>query len=161
VSHLENIKSKVLNQDQLQIQLEEWKSEKKKIAFTNGCFDIIHRGHIHYLAQAADLGDYLIVGLNTDDSVRKLKGNNRPVQDENTRAEILASLSFISAVILFEENTPINLIETINPHILIKGGDYQESDIVGADFVKANGGEVKTIPFLDGHSTSELIAKFN
>ncbi|MBL4715070.1 D-glycero-beta-D-manno-heptose 1-phosphate adenylyltransferase [Sphingobacteriaceae bacterium AH-315-L07] len=161
MSHLENIKSKVLNQDQLQIQLEEWKSEKKKIAFTNGCFDIIHRGHIHYLAQAADLGDYLIVGLNTDDSVRKLKGNNRPVQDENTRAEILASLSFISAVILFEENTPINLIETINPHILIKGGDYQESDIVGADFVKANGGEVKTIPFLDGHSTSELIAKFN
>ena len=161
MSHLENIKSKILSQSQLQTQLDEWKSENKKIVFTNGCFDIIHRGHIHYLAQAADLGDYLIIGLNTNDSVKKLKGTDRPVQDEHTRAEILASFTFISAVILFQEDTPINLIETIKPNILIKGGDYQEDEIVGADFVIANGGEVKIIPFLDGYSTSGLIEKFN
>ena len=129
----------------------------KKIVFTNGCFDILHRGHIEYLSMARDLGVVLIIGLNTDDSVKRIKGEGRPVQDETSRALILASLRFVEAIILFDEDTPYDLISMIKPDVLVKGGDYTEETIVGADIVKANGGEVVTIPLVEGYSTSGLI----
>jgi D-glycero-beta-D-manno-heptose 1-phosphate adenylyltransferase len=122
--------------------------------FTNGCFDIMHLGHIDYLSKAADLGDILIVGLNSDDSVRKIKGPNRPISDIHSRAAVLASLSFVSAVIIFDEETPINLIEFIKPEVLVKGKDYSVEDIVGADVVIENGGKVITIDLVEGYSTS-------
>ena len=131
----------------------------QKVVFTNGCFDIIHRGHVEYLAQAASLGNRLIVAINTDKSVSTLKGPNRPVNNEHTRAEIMAAFGFVDAVILFDDDTPLNLITQLKPHILVKGGDYTPDTIVGADIVKANGGEVLTIPFIDGFSTSSIINK--
>ena len=134
-----------------------WRFQMRKIVFTNGCFDLLHRGHIEYLSKARDLGDVLIIGLNTDDSVKRIKGEGRPVQDETSRALILASLRFVEAVILFDEDTPYDLISMIKPDVLVKGGDYTEETIVGADIVKANGGEVVTIPLVEGYSTSGLI----
>lgn len=136
-----------------------YKFQGKKIVFTNGCFDILHRGHIEYLAKAASLGDVLIIGLNTDASVRKLKGENRPVQDEKSRALILSSLRFVSHVILFDEETPYELIKALQPDILVKGADYKEDEIIGADIVKRNGGKVETIEFVDGFSTSNILDK--
>jgi rfaE bifunctional protein nucleotidyltransferase chain/domain len=136
-----------------------WQFKSKPVVFTNGCFDILHHGHIDYLSKAADLGDILIVGLNSDSSVKKLKGDKRPVNNENDRAMILASLNFIKAVVLFEEETPYELIKAINPDILVKGSDYAVEKIVGYDIVKAHGGEIKTIDFLEGYSTSDLITK--
>ncbi len=154
------IKSKILN-DKVQIdrQIAVWKFLNKKIVFTNGCFDILHLGHIDYLAKSADQGDILCVGLNTDRSVRKIKGKNRPVNDENVRAIILASIAFVDAVMLFDEETPYELIKSVQPDILIKGADYKPEDIVGYDVVKSRGGEIKTIEFLDGYSTSNLLEK--
>jgi rfaE bifunctional protein nucleotidyltransferase chain/domain len=154
------IKSRILN-DKVQInrQIAVWKFLNKKIVFTNGCFDILHLGHINYLAKAADQGDILCVGLNTDRSVRKIKGKNRPVNDENVRAIILASIAFVDAVMLFDEETPYELIKRVQPDILIKGADYKPEDIVGYDVVKSRGGEIKTIEFLDGYSTSDLLEK--
>ncbi len=136
-----------------------YRFQDKKIVFTNGCFDILHRGHVEYLAQAAGLGDILIIGLNSDSSVRRLKGENRPVQDEEGRAMVLAGLGFVSHVVLFDEDTPYELIKEIKPDILVKGSDYKEDDIVGADVVKAKGGKVVTIDFIDGYSTSKIIEK--
>lgn len=135
--------------------------KNKSIVFTNGCFDIIHRGHIEYLAQAAQLGDYLIIGLNSDESVKKLKGSNRPIQDQQSRAIILASMQFVGAVVIFEEETPYNLIEVIKPKYLVKGSDYTIDKIVGSDIVINNGGEVKTINFIDGYSSSSIINKIS
>jgi len=132
----------------------------KKIVFTNGCFDILHRGHIEYLYQAADMGDLLIVGLNSDASVRRIKGPNRPVQDEETRALLLASLSCVTHVVLFDEDTPLKLIQLVQPDILVKGGDYADLEkIVGYDIVKQRGGEVVALPFVEGHSTTQLLQK--
>ena len=155
---LNYIKSKILN-DKAQIdrQIAVWKFLNHKIVFTNGCFDILHRGHIDYLAKAADEGDILVVGLNTDNSVRKIKGDNRPVNDEETRALILGALGFVDAVILFDEETPYELINSVQPDVLIKGSDYKEEDIVGYDIVTASGGEIKTIELLEGFSTTGLI----
>ena len=136
-----------------------WKFKSKKIVFTNGCFDILHRGHIEYLAKASQEGDMLVVGLNTDSSVTRLKGKDRPVQDQDSRALILASLQFVNAVVLFEEDTPLNLIKTVQPDILIKGADYSIENIVGSDVVLAKGGEVKTIEFVEGYSTSSVLNK--
>lgn len=133
--------------------------KNNKIVFTNGCFDIIHRGHIEYLAQAAQLGNYLIVGLNSDTSVNKLKGNNRPIQDEESRALILASLQFVNAVVIFSEDTPYNLIKTIQPDVLVKGSDYSIENIVGSDIVIAKGGEIITINFVEGFSTTNILSK--
>jgi len=133
--------------------------KEKKVVFTNGCFDILHLGHIDYLAQAADLGDVLIVGLNTDASVKKIKGDNRPLNDEHSRASILASLKFITVVILFDEETPYDLIKFISPDMLVKGSDYSPEEIVGYDIVKAKGGEITTIDFLEGYSTTSIIKK--
>ena len=158
---LDPIRTKILNSRQLSRQLAIWRFLNKKIIFTNGCFDILHRGHIEYLAKAAGYGDVLIIGLNTDDSVRRLKGDSRPVQDENARALLLAALSFVSAVVLFDEDTPYKLIEKVLPDVLVKGGDYKIEDIVGYDLVKAKGGEIITIDFIKGYSTTDIINKTN
>lgn len=132
---------------------------RKTIVFTNGCFDVLHQGHIQYLSQAADLGDVLVVGLNTDSSVKKLKGPSRPYLDEQSRALILASLGFVSAVVLFDEETPYNLIKRIQPHCLVKGGDYKVEEIVGYDLVKARGGQVLTLPLVEGYSSTGIMDK--
>ncbi|MCM2281817.1 MAG: D-glycero-beta-D-manno-heptose 1-phosphate adenylyltransferase [Bdellovibrionaceae bacterium] len=131
----------------------------RRVVFTNGCFDILHVGHIRYLQEAKALGDLLVVGLNTDASVKKLKGSNRPVQDENSRAEIMAALGCVDAVTLFGEETPKELIEKVKPDILVKGGDYKISEIVGADFVQSYGGQVKALQFVPGFSTSSILKR--
>ncbi len=141
---------------QLGDQLKKWRDQGCKIVFTNGCFDLLHLGHVDYLAHAADYGDKMIIGLNTDTSVSKLKGPGRPINDEKSRAMVLASLACVSAVILFDAPTPYELIQAIRPDVLIKGADYNIENIVGADIVMANGGVVKTIPFIDGYSTSAI-----
>ncbi len=156
---LEHIQSKIMTADKLANQLKEWRLSGKKIVFTNGCFDILHRGHIEYLAKAADMGDILIIGLNTDNSVKRLKGESRPVNDQHARAMLLAALSFVDAVTLFDEDTPYNLIKTVMPDLLVKGGDYKIEDIVGHDIVEANGGKVVTIPLTEGYSTTKTIGK--
>jgi D-beta-D-heptose 7-phosphate kinase/D-beta-D-heptose 1-phosphate adenosyltransferase len=131
----------------------------KKIVFTNGCFDLLHVGHVRYLQEARSLGDFLIVALNTDASVKKLKGPDRPVQMQDDRAEILAALECINGVTFFDEPTPIAVIEKVKPDILVKGGDWPVEKIVGADFVLKNGGSVKSLPFHKGRSTTGLIEK--
>lgn len=136
-----------------------WKSAGEKIVFTNGCFDLIHYGHLHYLAEAAELGDRLIVGLNSDESVKRLKGNQRPIKDEINRRFLLASLACVDAVILFSEDTPLKLIDLIRPNILVKGGDWQPHQIVGSDIVLGDGGVVKSLAFVEGHSTTSLVEK--
>ena len=133
----------------------------KKIVFTNGCFDILHLGHVQYLSQAKDLGDILVIGLNSDLSVKRLKGETRPVNPEHARALVLAALQFVDYVILFEEGTPFELIQKIIPDVLVKGGDYQKDQIVGADIVTANGGEVVVLDFVDGYSTTHIINQCN
>ena len=136
-----------------------WKFKENKIVFTNGCFDLIHRGHIEYLAKASALGDVLVVGLNTDASVRSIKGRSRPLQDEYSRALILAAMRFVDFVVLFDEDTPENLIRKIQPDVLVKGGDYKPSEIVGYDIVTAKGGKVLTIELVENYSTTKLIKK--
>lgn len=153
------IQSKIIDISNIESHLTYWNLKNQKIVFTNGCFDILHRGHIEYLAQAANHGDILLIGLNTDNSVRRIKGNSRPVQDESARAILLASLSFVSAVILFDEDTPYELIKRVKPDILVKGSDYKTEDIVGYDIVTANGGKVVTIDFIEGYSTTSIIEK--
>lgn len=153
----EIIHQKVLKTEDLLILKK--KSPDQKITFTNGCFDLIHPGHIHLLSKAKEFGDILIVGLNSDESVRSLKGETRPVKDEDMRILTLASFFFVDYVILFSEQTPEKLIQKIRPNILVKGGDYNKSEIVGADFVKSYGGTIKIIPFLENYSTSSLIGK--
>ena len=133
---------------------------KKKIVFTNGCFDILHPGHIHILDQAKSYGDILIVGLNSDNSIKRLKGPSRPKVSQEDRLKILSSIKFVDYVVLFEEETPLKLIEKIKPNFLVKGGDYILEDIVGREFVENNGGQVKIIKLLEGHSSSSLIDKF-
>lgn len=150
------IQQKIHTLDTIQIQVQKWRVAQKKITFTNGCFDLLHYGHIHYLAQAADLADYLIAGLNSDASVKQLKGAHRPIKDEKNRAYILAALMFVDAVIIFEEDTPYRLIEAIQPDILVKGGDWQPEQIVGADIVQTRGGQVLSLPFIEGYSTTFL-----
>jgi rfaE bifunctional protein nucleotidyltransferase chain/domain len=156
---LEVTEAKILSREIIKQRVAMWRFQNRKVVFTNGCFDILHKGHIDYLSKARDLGDVLIIGLNTDDSVRRLKGDGRPVQDEKTRAMVLASLRFVEAICLFDEDTPHDLIDQLKPDVLVKGGDYTEDSIVGADIVKANGGVVVTIPLTPGHSTSGLIGK--
>ena len=133
---------------------------KEKIVFTNGCFDILHPGHIHILDQAKSYGDMLIVGLNSDNSIKRLKGPTRPKVSQNDRLKILSSIKFVDYVVLFDEETPLKLIEKIKPNFLVKGGDYILEDIVGREFVEKNGGQVKIVKLLEGHSSSSLIDKF-
>jgi len=135
------------------------KAERKKIVFTNGCFDLLHVGHIRYLAQAKKLGDFLIIGLNSDSSVKELKGEDRPINSFEDRATLLAAIESVDLVIMFEEQTPENLIKNIVPDILVKGGDYNIEDIVGYQTVMQNGGQVKTLSFYDGYSSTNYINK--
>ncbi len=139
--------------------IESWKNKGKKVVFTNGVFDLLHIGHITYLSKAAELGDKLIIGLNADSSVKRIKGENRPINDQNSRAALLASFFFVDAVVIFEEDTPLSLISTLLPDVLIKGADYNVENIVGAKEVLANGGEVKTITFVDGYSSTSIIKR--
>lgn len=156
---LEIIKAKIYNADQLRHALNAWRLLDKKIVFTNGCFDLLHLGHIDYLSKAADLGDRLVIGLNSDASTSALKGPGRPITDEKSRSILLAALSFVDAVILFDESTPLELIRWVRPDILVKGADYSIDQIVGSDLVLKSGGEVKTIEFLPGYSTSLIEQK--
>lgn len=142
-------------------RLLQWRMLPKTIVFTNGCFDLLHAGHIQSLTQAANEGDYLVVGLNSDNSVKKLKGENRPVNNEESRALVLAALSMVDAVVVFTEDTPLQLIKKIMPDVLVKGGDYKLEEIVGAKEVIANGGRVVINPILPGFSTTSIINKFS
>ncbi len=153
------LKSKIISRDELNENLAYWRFKNQKIVFTNGCFDLLHLGHLDYLVKAADLGDVLIVGLNSDNSVKRLKGTNRPLLDENARAHLLAGFSFVTKVIIFDEDTPYNLIKQVKPDILVKGKDYKKEEVVGYDIVEKNGGEVITLDLVDGHSTSGIIRK--
>ena len=157
-SHTE-ILAKCLSLSEAKDLTDLWRQQGKTIVFTNGCFDLLHKGHIDYLGKARDLGDVLLVGLNSDRSVTKLKGSNRPLQDESSRLALMASLQFVDLVVVFDEDTPIELIEATNPDILVKGGDYTVETVVGAELVKSKGGRVEIIPFLDGYSTSAIEAK--
>ncbi len=156
MNHLLNIRKKLMDSLQLQEHIRKWKDQGCKIVFTNGCFDLLHLGHVDYLARAADFGDKMIIGLNTDSSVSRIKGPSRPINDEHSRAMVLASLAAVSAVILFDEPTPYELIKTVRPDVLVKGADYSVENIVGADIVLESGGVVKTIPFVEGYSTTAI-----
>lgn len=138
-------------------KVERLKSNNNKIVFTNGCFDILHRGHFDYLRKSKGLGNFLIVGLNSDDSVRLLKGNDRPINNQNIRAENLSKLDYIDAVIIFNEETPEKLINLLLPDILTKGGDYKINQIIGSEIVTNNGGKVKILPHIKGYSTTAII----
>ncbi|MCD6093710.1 MAG: D-glycero-beta-D-manno-heptose 1-phosphate adenylyltransferase [Candidatus Omnitrophica bacterium] len=150
---------KIKEIEELKEIVEELKREGKKIVFTNGCFDILHIGHINYLREAKNKGDALIIGLNNDASVKKIKGQGRPIIPQNERAEILAALEFVDFVTIFEEETPLNLIKEIKPDVLVKGGDWKKEEVVGSDFVESYGGKTVLIPLVEGKSTSLIIEK--
>lgn len=158
-SLMADIDIKVLNSNNLENVLNTYRAENKKIVFTNGCFDLLHIGHVRYLEQAKSLGDVLIVGINSDASVRELKGPTRPIQNENDRAEILASLKAVNHTVIFDEETPLQLIKQVKPNLLVKGGDWKIDQIVGSDFVLSIGGEVKSLQFIQGRSTTTIIEK--
>lgn len=168
MNKIKNIKSKIVTIKELKAIVKQWKTDHQQIVFTNGCFDIIHRGHVEYLAEAADLGNKLIIAVNSDVSVKRLeKGSSRPIQDEYSRALIVAAFKFVDAVVIFDEKTPFELLEQLVPDVLVKGGDYDpncsvktdEKYIVGADIVKSNGGRVSVIKFVPGFSTSKIEEK--
>ncbi len=156
---LHDVKAKIYQLDALKRRMAAWRIRDQKIVFTNGCFDLLHLGHLSYLAEARSLGDKLILGLNSDKSVKILKGDARPINDVESRAMMLASFSFVDAVVVFEEETPLKLITAILPDILVKGGDYEVNQIVGHDVVLNNGGEVKTLSFLEGYSSTSLVSR--
>ncbi|MEM6524167.1 MAG: D-glycero-beta-D-manno-heptose 1-phosphate adenylyltransferase [Bacteroidota bacterium] len=151
--------TKIKKVDEAITEVLKWQKAGEKVVFSNGCFDLLHLGHIDYLEKARFFGDRLVVALNTDDSVKTLKGESRPVHNQTSRSRMLASLQFVDAVILFNEETPYELIKLLKPDILVKGDDYLAENIVGAEIVLANGGEVKTVELVPGHSTSSLIEK--
>lgn len=153
------IEKKILDQESLILRLGLWRFKDKKIVFTNGCFDILHLGHIDYLCKAADLGDVLLVGLNTNQSVSKIKGPHRPINDEKQRSMLIASLHFVDNVIFFDEPTPYELIKIVQPDVLVKGADYKPEDIVGADIVRKKGGKIMTLDYLPGYSTTLIEQK--
>ena len=154
------LKDKIVSMNVAQSMVNQWQNQGDKVVFTNGCFDILHAGHVHYLEDARCLGNKLVIGLNTDQSIQRLdKSPARPIQSQDSRAMVLAALDSVSLVVLFDEDTPKELIETLNPNILVKGADYQIDQIVGGSHVIANGGEVKTLEFLPGYSTSKIEQK--
>ena len=159
MSHLNKINSKIFSLDDLKNQVNAWKQAGEDVVFTNGCFDIIHRGHIEVLARTADLGSKFVVGLNSDSSIQKLKGEDRPIIDEQARSILLAALSFVDAVVIFPEDTPLKLIIALLPDVLAKGGDYEIETIVGHEIVQNNGGKVILVPFVDGFSSTTIIDK--
>jgi rfaE bifunctional protein nucleotidyltransferase chain/domain len=155
----DKIDSKILSRESLLKRITFWRSLGDRIVFTNGCFDILHFGHIHLLANCNEFGERLIVGLNSDSSVKQLKGKDRPLNTQQNRAALLAATQFVDAVVIFDEETPENLIQLIKPDVLVKGGDWAKTDIVGAGFVESYGGEVRTVPYVDGFSTTGILAK--
>ena len=160
MSFHQQLTKKLYTKEQLKPTLDQLVKEDKRVVFTNGCFDILHRGHVEYLCKARDLGDYLVLGLNTDESVKRLnKSPERPINKEETRAIILAALSCVDAIVLFNNDTPLDLITFLKPSILVKGNDYRAENIVGYDVVIANGGKVLTIDLVEGFSTTKLIEK--
>jgi len=160
MKQLEYINNKIIKDwSSIKPTLSLWNFQNEKIVFTNGCFDIIHQGHLDYLSKAKDLGTKLVVGLNTDNSVKRLKGAERPINNEYSRALLLAAFEFTDMIILFEEDTPYELIKSVQPDILVKGNDYKPEDIVGYDILKAKGGEIKTLDFIDGFSSTSIIEK--
>jgi len=154
---LQWIENKICDRTELQRRCNAWRLNRKPIVFTNGCFDILHHGHLDLLTKAADLGHILVVGLNTDASVKRLKGQERPINHERDRAFQMASLLCVDVVCLFDEDTPEEMIQQVRPDVLVKGGDYTPATIVGADFVQSYGGELAIIPFVTGYSTTGLI----
>lgn len=159
MTQLDKINNKIKSRQDAKTIAEQWAQNKESIVFTNGCFDIVHRGHIDYLSKAKDKGSKLILGLNTDASVQRLKGPQRPVVDEQSRAILMASLQFIDLVVFFDEDTPYELIKALQPDILVKGSDYKAENIVGYDILMAKGGKVETIDFVPGFSTSSIVEK--
>lgn len=159
MSTLQAIKSKIVGFSEIRELVSMWKSEGKRIVFTNGCFDVLHFGHISYLAEAKELGDKLVIGLNSDASVKRLKGETRPINGQMERATLLAALSFVDAVVVFDEDTPEKLIKEVRPDCLVKGGDYTFETIVGAEFVSSYGGNVITIPLVENFSSSLIIKR--
>ncbi|MEM1324461.1 MAG: D-glycero-beta-D-manno-heptose 1-phosphate adenylyltransferase [Bacteroidota bacterium] len=155
----QTITSKIQNWESAKKTVEIWQQQQKKVVFTNGCFDILHFGHIRYLTEARSLGDRLIVGLNSDTSVKRLKGNHRPIHELATRTHLLAALEVVDLVVLFEEDTPLQLIKTLSPDVLVKGGDWSVEQIVGSDWVIKNGGSVQSLQFVDGFSTTNIEQK--
>ena len=157
----DSLKERIFTADKIVQEVKRLRLKSKTIAFTNGVFDILHEGHIAVLAEAASFADILIVGINSDASVKKLKGDSRPINNENSRALIMATLIMVDAVVIFNEETPAELIKLIQPDVLIKGGDYTMETIVGADDVLANGGRVEIIQLKEGFSTTGIIEKIN
>lgn len=158
--HHSLIQRKIKLISELVTEIENLKKQGKSIVFTNGCFDILHKGHVDYLAKAADKGDVLIVAVNSDDSVKRLgKSPSRPIQDENARAYLIAALESVSYVLIFDEDTPFEIISLLKPNVLVKGSDYAVENIVGSDIVIKNGGKVETIDFIEGYSTSKIEQK--
>jgi len=153
---LKDIQSKIQSWEAAKVTVQTWQEAGRRVVFTNGCFDLLHYGHIHYLAEARALGDHLAVGLNSAASVKRLKGAGRPINDENTRSYLLAALQCVDLVVTFEEDTPLKLIETLLPDVLVKGGDYTIDTIVGAKAVMTRGGEVRALPFVEGYSTTAI-----
>jgi len=152
----DRIRQKIMDREGIRLLAKQWSAEGKKLVFTNGCFDLLHFGHLHYLSEARDLGDKLIVGINSEASVKRLKGPTRPINDESTRFHLLAALIFVDAVVPFEEDTPFELIQAVSPQVLVKGGDWQPEQIVGSDLVLAAGGKVLSLPFVEGYSTTNI-----
>jgi D-glycero-beta-D-manno-heptose 1-phosphate adenylyltransferase len=156
---MEEYRKKIKNLPELKKEIEALKAQGQRVVFTNGCFDLLHPGHIRYLYAARQMGDYLVVALNTDRSVKIIKGANRPIQSQDERTELLAALSFVDAVVLFDEDNPLMVIQQLVPNVLVKGGDWTEDKIIGAGVVKQAGGVVKSLPFVAGYSTTALIEK--
>ena len=156
---MEKYRLKIKKLPELKREIDHLKSKGKRIVFTNGCFDILHPGHTRYLCSARELGDYLVVAVNSDKSVKDIKGEGRPILSQEARADLLAALSFVDGVVIFDEDNPLKVIQYLSPDILVKGEDWAEGDIIGADVVKEAGGEVKRIPFISGFSTTEIIKK--
>ena len=158
---ISKVREKIITTDNLVLKVSQWKKNKMKVAFTNGCFDILHLGHLEILTKSKEFGDRLIVAVNSDASVRKLKGKERPINDFQTRSNMLASFSFVDYVVEFSDDTPKKLIQIIKPDFLIKGGDYKKKNIVGNDIVSSYGGETIIIPLIDGLSSTNTINKLN
>ena len=151
---------KIISLEEIGSRVLSWRKEARKLVFTNGCFDILHSGHVRYLQTAAGLGDILVLGLNSDSSVRKLKGSRRPIMTQTDRAYLLSAIEAIDCIVIFDEETPARLIQSVGPDVLVKGGDYLQEDVVGYDTVTENGGCVKIVPYVEGKSSSGLLTQF-
>lgn len=154
-----SLSAKIQDLDEGITTVRTWQQQGLEVVFTNGCFDLLHYGHLHYLAQARDLGDKLVIGLNSSDSVARLKGPHRPIKDEETRSHLLAALTFVDLVVIFAEDTPLELIQSLRPDVLVKGGDYTIEQIVGAPEVQSWGGSVEVLAFVEGYSTTAYESK--